>query len=211
MMAFRDRESAGLQLGDLLASTGRYGDTTVVLGLPRGGVPVAAAVAAILGCPLDIVVVRKLGTPANRELAMGAIGSGGGIVLDEELITALGIVRNDIEAVIERETAELARRESLYRGDRRPIDIADANVVIVDDGIATGSTMEVAVRTVASRGPGSITVAVPVAPLGVMDRFQRIADHTAVVREPSPFIAVGAWYDDFAQTPDAEVRRLLGT
>lgn len=209
MRPFRDRDTAGCELGDLLVGTGRYPPGTVVLGLPRGGVPVAAAVAQALGCSLDIVVVRKLGTPSNRELAMGAIGSGGGMVLDESLIAALAITRDEVDAIVAREAAELERRESLYRGERAPLDVTDVDVVIVDDGIATGSTMEVAVRTVASRDPKSITVATPVAPRGAMSRFAPIADHTVVAREPEPFIAVGVWYHDFTQTTDDEVRRIL--
>lgn len=210
MGSFRDRTSAGRALGAALAETERYDDATVVLGLPRGGVPVAAGVASALSAGLDIVVVRKLGTPGNRELAMGAIGSGGGLVVDEALIATLRISRASIDAAIERETEELARREALYRGDRPPLEVRGRHAVLVDDGIATGSTMEVAVRTVASREPLSITVAVPVAPVGAMERFHAIADHTLALRQPSPFIAVGAWYADFTQTPDDEVRRLLG-
>ena len=170
-----------------------------------------AAVADVLGCRLDIVIVRKLGAPSNREFAMGAIGSGGAIVLDHEVIDAIGVDEQTLSAIVARERAELERRELLYRGDRSPVDIDDRPVVIVDDGIATGSSMRAAVETVTVRGPSSITVAVPVAPPDSLDRFRASVDHVVALEAPEHFLAVGAWYQDFTQTTDAEVRALLET
>ena len=207
MRPFRDRQSAGEDLGALLVDTGRYGDDTVVLGLPRGGVPVAAAVAEALGAELDIIVVRKLGTPRNPELAMGAIGSGGGLVLDDGLIASLGVTAEQVQDTVVRERAELERREDLYRSGRPTLELEGRTVVLVDDGIATGSSMQVAVEMVARRDPASITVAVPVAPMESLGQFT--ADHVVAVATPEPFFAVGAWYVDFGQTSDDEVRAIL--
>lgn len=180
-----------------------------MLGLPRGGVPVAAAVARALGGTLDVLVVRKLGTPLNPELAMGAIASGGGIVLDDDVIASLRISRSELNAVVERERDELERREAAYRGGRPPPVMQDRDVILVDDGIATGSTMLVAVLAIRELDPASITVAVPVAPPDSIDRLSSIADHVEVVMRPTPFFAVGTWYTDFTQTTDEEVKQLL--
>jgi predicted phosphoribosyltransferase len=211
MRVFRDRRSAGQLLGEHLESTGRYTEDTVVLALPRGGVPVGAAVADVLGCALDIVVVRKLGAPSNREFAMGAIGSGGALVIDQGVIAAIGVDDRALRDIIARERDELERRESLYRGDRPPVDVDGRDVVIVDDGIATGSSMRAAIDVLGVRGPSSITVAVPVAPPESLARFRGVADHVEALEAPKHFLAVGSWYDDFTQTSDAEVRALLGT
>lgn len=207
MRPFRDRQSAGEELGALLVRTGRYGGDSVVLGLPRGGVPVAAAVAEALDAELDIIVVRKLGTPRNPELAMGAIGSGGGLVLDDGLIASLGVTPEQVQDTVVRERAELERREDLYRSGRPTVELEGRTVILVDDGIATGSSMQVAVEMVARRDPASITVAVPVAPTASLDQFT--ADHVVAVATPEPFFAVGAWYVDFGQTSDGEVRAIL--
>lgn len=169
----------------------------------------AAAVADAIGGTLDVLVVRKLGTPMNPELAMGAIASGGGLVLDDEIIASLRIGRSDVAAVVEHERAELERREIAYRGGRPPLDVEGRDVILVDDGIATGSTMLVAVRAVRELAPASITVAVPVAPPSSVDRLAAVADHVEVVSTPEPFFAVGTWYSDFTQTTDEEVQRLL--
>lgn len=194
-------------MGALLVRTGRYGGDSVVLGLPRGGVPVAAAVAEALDAELDIIVVRKLGTPRNPELAMGAIGSGGGLVLDDGLIASLGVTPEQVQDTVVRERAELERREDLYRSGRPTVELEGRTVILVDDGIATGSSMQVAVEMVARRDPASITVAVPVAPTASLDQFT--ADHVVAVATPEPFFAVGAWYVDFGQTSDGEVRAIL--
>lgn len=194
-------------MGALLVRTGRYGGDSVVLGLPRGGVPVAAAVAEALDAELDIIVVRKLGTPRNPELAMGAIGSGGGLVLDDGLIASLGVTPEQVQDTVVRERAELERREDLYRSGRPTVELEGRTVILVDDGIATGSSMQVAVEMVARRDPASITVAVPVAPTTSLDQFT--ADHVVAVATPEPFFAVGAWYVDFGQTSDGEVRAIL--
>ena len=211
MRVFRDRRSAGQLLGEHLARTGRYTGDTVVLALPRGGVPVGAAVAEVLACELDIVIVRKLGAPANPEYAMGAIGSGGALVLDRRVLDAVGVDERHLSEIITREREELERREVLYRGDRPLVDVGGHDVVLVDDGIATGSSMRAAIDTVTMRSPSSITVAVPVAPPESLARFRGVADHVEALEVPRHFLAVGAWYEDFTQTGDAEVRELLGS
>lgn len=206
---FSTRSSAGRELGEHLAATGRYGPDTAVLGLPRGGIPVAAAVADAVGGSLDVIVVRKLGTPANPELAMGAIGHGGGLVLDEHLIASLGISPAQVRDVVTRERDELERRERIYRGDRAPVAIRDRDVVLVDDGIATGSSMQAAIDVVDRAAPASVTVAAPVAPASSIRRLESRADHIEILMSPEPFVAVGMWYRDFTQTTDDEVRTLL--
>lgn len=209
MSRFRDRRSAGRLLGEHLATTGRYGPGCVVLGLPRGGVAVAAGVVEVLDADLDVIVVRKLGSPMNPEFAMGAIGSGGAMVLDEDTIRSLGITERQIADVVARERDELERREALYRAERPVVPVAGRDVIVVDDGIATGSTMRVAIDTLAARKPTTITVAVPVAPPDTLASFARRADFVEALAAPQPFFAVGAWYDDFGQTTDAEVTELL--
>ena len=182
---------------------------TVILGLPRGGVPVAYEVAAALDNPLDVFVVRKLGTPDYPELAMGAIASGGGVILNDEVVQAYQIDRETINRVIEREKAELVRRERLYRKDRPPLNVEDSTVILVDDGLATGASMRAAVTALRKLNASRIVVAVPVAPSGVCREISLIADGTVCVETPSYFRAVGQWYIDFTQTSEDEVRRLL--
>lgn len=206
-MKFRDRTDAGRRLAQSLAHyAGR--DDVVVLALPRGGVPVAFEVARALDAPLDVFVVRKLGVPGHEEFAMGAIAAGES-VLDEAVVAELGIPRAAIEAVLERERSELQRRERLYRDGRSPPRIAGRIAVLVDDGLATGSTMRVAARALRRLEPARRVAAVPVASVEACEALRAEVDEALCLRIPEPFYAVGAWYEDFSQTSDAEVRRLL--
>jgi predicted phosphoribosyltransferase len=205
---FRDRRDAGVALAARLA---RYADRddTLVLGLPRGGVPVAAEVARTLGAPLDVFVVRKVGVPGSEELAMGAVASGGVRVVNDAVLDQLGIPESVFLEAAEREVRELARREALYRGVQSGIDPRGRMTIIVDDGIATGSTMLAAVAAVRARDPAAVGVAVPVASADVTAELRRIADDVVCVHETLELDGVSAWYDDFRQTTDAEVRALL--
>jgi putative phosphoribosyl transferase len=205
---FRDRREAGRLLAEpLLQYAGRR--DVVVLALPRGGVPVAFEIARALHAPLDVLTIRKLGVPGYSEFAMGAIGSGGAQVLDIGLIDRLGISRREVLDAVERERRELNRRLSLYR-DRRPFPRIERNVVLlVDDGLATGASMCVAVDALRNMRPARIVVAVPVAPLATCRHFRRHADDIVCLQTPEPFEAVGNWYDDFSQVSDDEVRALL--
>ena len=205
---FRDRAEAGRLLGERLAQDGALGDV-VVLGLPRGGVPVARQVARALGAPLDVFLVRKLGYPGQPELAMGAIASGGIRVLNEDLVRELRLTVDVIDRVAEREEAELGRRERAYRGDRPPLDLAGKAVILVDDGLATGATMRAAVEAVRTRGPGRVVVAVPVAPSHALQELRDRVDDLVGLAAPDPFHAVGLWYEDFREVSDEDVRRLL--
>lgn len=221
-MRFDDRGHAGRVLAqELLARDVRGGDLrgsgTVVLALPRGGVPVGCEVARALGASLDVVVVRKLGVPGHEELAMGAIASGGAgapvRVLNDDVMAAW-IARGGgdmamLARVEERERAELARRERAFRGDRAPVDIAGRTVVVVDDGLATGATMRAAVRAVRARAPARIVVAVPVGAAETCRMIRREADDVVCALALDDFVAVGLWYRDFTQTSDDEVRALL--
>ncbi|MFP5319593.1 MAG: TIGR03086 family metal-binding protein [Acidimicrobiia bacterium] len=206
---FRDRASAGQELAGLLAGYRGRSDV-VVLGLPRGGVPVAAEVAAGLRAPLDVLVVRKLGVPGHEELAMGAIAEGGVRVLYERVISGLGIDGGAIDRVAAEEAAELARRASAYRGERRLVDVAAKVVVVVDDGLATGSTMRAAVAALRAMGPAKVVVAVPVGAPQTCAALGAEADEVVCARTPERFAAVGQWYDDFSPPGDDDLRRLLG-
>jgi len=208
--AFSDRREAGRVLADALDEYRDQPDV-LVLGLPRGGVPVAWEVAAALHAPLDVFVVRKLGAPRWEELALGALSSGGGLVLNDEVIRSLQISDEQLGQVIERETAELARREAAYRGERPPTELTGKTVILVDDGIATGASMRAAVRAVRSARPGRIVVAVPVAPASAQRQLAGVADDVVCVTVPASFMAVGEYYGDFSQTTDDEVRKLLAT
>jgi predicted phosphoribosyltransferase len=209
MIPFRDRSEAGRVLArKLMAYAGR--PDVLVLGLPRGGVPVAFEVARDLEVPLDICAVRKLGVPGREELAMGAIASGGAWVLNEGVIEGLSIPGRLIKEVAEREYRELKRREQVYRGDRPVIDVRGRTVILVDDGIATGSTMKAAAAALRRLGPARLVVAVPTASTSAGAQIAREVDEFVCVIEPDPFYAVGVWYDDFAQTTDDQVRDLLG-
>jgi erythromycin esterase-like protein/predicted phosphoribosyltransferase len=207
-MRFRDRGDAGRQLADQLATYAGRSDV-VVLGLPRGGIPVAHEVATRLKAPLDVFLVRKLGVPGHPELAMGAIAEGGIEVLSRDLIRDLGIPRVLIEQVAVRERLELDRRDTLYRGSRRAATVRDRIVILVDDGLATGSTMDAAIRALRQHAPARVVVAVPVGASETCDRLRRVADEVVCLSTPEPFNAVGLWYEEFPQTTDDEVKRLL--
>jgi putative phosphoribosyl transferase len=206
---FRDRQEAGRELGTALV--GRFGarSDTVVLALPRGGVPVGYEVARALRAPLDVFIVRKLGLPGHEEYAMGAIASGGVRVLNDEMFSQFPIPMQVVDAVAQREMIELQRRERSYRGSRPPLDVTDKTVIVVDDGLATGSTMRAAVRALGMMGPAAVIVAVPVAASQTCDEFRSEVDDIICLRTPEPFQAVGLWYHDFSQTTDEEVHELL--
>ncbi|MFJ6134816.1 alpha/beta family hydrolase [Kitasatospora sp. NPDC092286] len=204
---FTDRTDAGRRLAAHLSHL--RGPDTVVVALPRGGVPVAAEVAASLGAPLDICVIRKLGVPSQPELGMGAIGEDGVRVLNEQVLRLAGVTSAQLTRVEERERAELERRARRYRGDRPPADLHGRTVVVVDDGIATGSTARAACLIVRARGAARVVLAVPVAPEDWTDRLAGAADELICVGTPSPFFAIGEFYGDFTQTEDAEVLRHL--
>jgi predicted phosphoribosyltransferase len=184
-------------------------DDVVVLGLARGGVPVAAEVASRLHAPLDAFLVRKLGAPGNRELAMGAIATGGVRVLNDVVVNGLRVSWDEIEATAAREAEELARREAVYREGRPPPDLADQVVILVDDGLATGSSMRVAIVAVSRQSPARVVVAVPVGARTTCDELAELADEVVCPLTPSSFYAVGEWYDDFSPPTDEEIRKLL--
>jgi predicted phosphoribosyltransferase len=205
---FADRRSAGRLLATRLSEFAGRRDV-IVLGLPRGGVPVAYEIAVALRAPLDLCSVRKLGVPGHEELAMGAIASGGANALNYDVIGALGISREEMQRVAERESLELERREAVYRGDRPRPEVSGKVVILVDDGLATGASMLVAVQALRERKPARIVVAVPVGPLETCAMLRSYADDVICYATPRRFGGVGAWYDDFAQVSDAEVRDLL--
>jgi len=200
----RDRVDAGRRLAALLSNHESEPDT-IVLGLPRGGVPVAAAVATALELPLDVLVVRKLGVPGFEEVAFGAIASGGIEVLNHNVMMSAGMDDESINRVRTEQTAELRRRETAYRGDRPPLDVSGKTVIVVDDGTATGATMRAAVEALRTAEPASVIAAVGVAPPDTVRSLGRSADQVVSVLTPSDFSAVGVWYDDFTQTTDEEV------
>ena len=206
--AFRDRTEAGRMLAAALM---RYADDpdVIVLGLPRGGVPVAFEVAHALHAPLDVFVVRKLGLPGHRELAMGAIAAGGVRALNEELVRELRMPLALIEQVTREEERDLLRRELEYRGDHPRPDVRGRTVLLIDDGLATGSSMRVAIRALRAQDPARIIVAAPVAAGATCRELLMEADDVVALMTPEPFHSVGEWFDDFAQTSDAEVRSLL--
>jgi predicted phosphoribosyltransferase len=208
MRHFADRHDAGARLARELESYAERPDV-IVLGLPRGGVVVGYEIATRLRLPLDVFVVRKLGVPGHSELAMGAIASGGVLVLDRSITSRLGISSDAIEHVTAAERTELRRREQLFRGDRPPLEVRTKTVLIVDDGLATGATMTAAVEGLRLRHPSKIVVAVPVASPEVCEAFRSLVDEMVCLMTPTPLHAVGLWYVDFSQTTDAEVRQLL--
>jgi predicted phosphoribosyltransferase len=205
---FRDRRDAGQHLASLLEKY-RGRPDVVVVGLPRGGVPVAYEVATALGAALDVFSVRKLGVPGREELAMGAIASGGAMVINDDVVRGLGIAPQDIDRVAEREGRELHRRESLYREGRPVPDLAGRVVIAVDDGLATGSSMRAAIEALRKLRPARIVVAVPAAPESTCQELAALVDEVVCATTPSPFSAVGSSYSDFTQTTDDEVRDLL--
>ena len=208
MFRFRDRTEAGQMLAAILREYADRNDM-VVLALPRGGVPVGFEVAKALNAPLDIFVVRKLGLPEQEELAMGAIASGGVRVLNRDLIRALGIPNEVVDRVTQEERRELERRERAYRQGRPPIDLSGKTVILVDDGLATGSSMRVAAFALKQKQPGQSIVAVPVAARDSCVELESVADKVVCALTPEPFWGVGQWYEDFSQTSDEEVRDLL--
>ncbi len=205
---FRNRADAGRRLAMLLEGYARRRDT-LVLALPRGGVPVAHEVASQLHLPLDVFVVRKLGLPRHQELAMGAIAADGRVILDDALIAAAHISQPQIAAVVARETLEVQRRTRLYRDSRAERSLKGQVVILVDDGLATGSTMSVAIHAVRAHEPRSVIVAVPVGSREACDAIESLADSLVCLLQPEPFEAVGAYYQDFSQTTDDEVRAFL--
>jgi putative phosphoribosyl transferase len=207
---FRDRREAGDVLAEELTAY-RGKDDLLVLGLARGGVPVARQVACALHAPLDVFLVRKLGVPQWQELAMGALASGGGVVINDSLVRNLGIRDEQVQAAIERETEELHRREHAYRGDRPPVDVVGKTVILVDDGIATGASMLAAVRAVRAGKPSAVVVAVPVGPPSACRDLAAEADDVVCATMPPGFEAVGQVFEDFHQVSDDEVRELLAT
>ncbi|HET6892972.1 MAG TPA: phosphoribosyltransferase [Pyrinomonadaceae bacterium] len=207
-MIFQDRSEAGKYLATQLARfTNR--DDVLVLALPRGGVPVAYEVARALNAPLDIYLVRKLGVPGHEELAMGAIASGGVRVLNEDVVRYLRIPKSVIDSVAAIELEELERREREYRGDRPEPDVRGKTVILVDDGLATGSTMRAAAEALRQQQPARIVVAVPVSAPQTCDEYRMGVDEIVCAVTPEPFYGVGQWYVDFSQTTDEEVRQLL--
>lgn len=202
---YRDRAEAGRILAAALR--GYAGRPEVrVLALPRGGVPVGLELARELRAPLGLCLVRKLGVPWHRELAMGAVASGGVRVLNEDVIAHLAITPEELEAVTAKEVRELARREAAYLGDRPPMAVAGCTVILVDDGVATGATLFAAIRALRASQPARLVVAVPVAPADTLARLRAEADEVVCPLVPAGFQAIGEWYDDFSQTSDEEVR-----
>jgi putative phosphoribosyl transferase len=204
MRLFANRRAAGRALGREVSRLPLQGKV-LVLGLPRGGIPVACEVAAALHAPVDALVVRKLGAPFNPELALGAIAFGGITVYNDDLLAELGLRVEDLAEVRARELEELRRRELVYRGARPPLDVAGATAVIVDDGMATGATMHAAVAATRALDPAHIVVAVPTAAVDAVERLESVADRVVALATPEPYHGVGAWYAEFRQLADAEV------
>jgi len=205
---YRNRAEAGRKLAERLKPAFSATDT-LILALPRGGVPVGFEIAAALNCDLDVFLVRKIGVPGHEELAMGAVASGGVRVLNEEVIRQLEIPQSAIENGTKRELGEIERRERLYREGRPALRPAGRSVLLVDDGLATGATMLAATRAVRQQGPARLAVAAPVGSIEACEEFRRDVDEILCAATPQPFHAVGIWYEDFAQTSDEEVRELL--
>jgi len=208
MKRFLNRREAGLELAEKLDRFAGRQDV-VVLGLARGGVPVAYEIARTLDLPLDVFVVRKLGAPGHEEFAIGAIATGGVRVLNQEAIHLLGITRSTIERITMLERQELERREKMYRGDRDVVDVKGRTVIVVDDGLATGATMQAAITALRKRRPAAIVVAAPVVASDTCRYLSTVADECEYVQAPEPFHGVGLWYADFSPTSDREVQLLL--
>ncbi len=206
-LPLRDRDDAGDRLAARLQQQSYR--NPLIVGLPRGGVPVAARIAAALKAPLEVLIVRKLGVPGHEEFAMGALASGGISVLDESLIKRLGVDTRALQRVIEHEGNELKRREACFRGERPFPSLSGRDVIVVDDGIATGSTMRAALQAIRKLGAKRCVLAVPVAPADSLESLSREADQVICLATPEPFNAVGQWYRHFDQTDDAQVRACL--
>jgi predicted phosphoribosyltransferase len=209
-VVFRDRRQAGALLGEALSAFAGRKDV-LVLGLPRGGVPVAAEVARALDVPLDVLVVRKLGAPGREELAIGAIAEGGVRVLNRALVANLGLDPREIDVLAGREERELERRVRIYRGGRGPLPVENRTVIVVDDGVATGATMRAGLQALRVRGAARVIAAAPVGAADSVDALREDADEVVVLETPAWFQAVGQWYEDFGQTSDEEVRACLAT
>ncbi|PSN15518.1 phosphoribosyl transferase [filamentous cyanobacterium CCT1] len=207
-MRFHDRADAGRQLAERLQRYAHRADV-LVLGLPRGGVPVAYEIAQALNAPLDVCLVRKLGVPDHKELALGAIASGGVRVLNDDVVSGMNISTPTIDAIAAKELQELQRRDRAYRGDRPPLDIRDRTVILVDDGIATGATMRAAVSVIKPQQPARLIVAAPVVAPPIYEELSLAVDEVVYVAMPEALRAIGFWYEDFAQTSDADVRQRL--
>lgn len=205
-MIFSDREEAGRKLGEALGS--RPG--ALILAVPRGGVVIAREAAAITGGELDVIIPRKLGAPMNPELGIGAVAADGTTVLDERLVNALGVSEQYIAKEVARQVEEIHRRADLYRRGRPPLNVDGRECVVVDDGVATGGTAEVALRSCKRQGAAIVTLAVPVAPIETLDRLRAACDEVVCLETPSPFAAVGQWYARFPQVTDEEVLEALG-
>lgn len=206
-MRFEDRRQAGRLLGEKLAEFDPV--DPVVLALPRGGVPVGFEVAGRLGCPLDVVLVRKLGVPGQQELAMGAVAEDGVVVRNEGIIELARVTPGAFERELEAEQSVLAERAVMYRGDLPPVEPGGHTVVLVDDGLATGATALAAVKAVRQRGASSVWLAVPVAPVDTSRAMEEVVDRVVVLHQPEDFVAVGVWYRRFDQVDDDEVKTLL--
>lgn len=207
-MVFKNRQEAGRELATRLTKYANREDV-LVLGVPRGGIPVASEVATALHVPLDIFVLRKLGVPGHEELAFGAIGSGGVRILNADVVDRLGISELEIAAAMQEQTRELERREKLYRGDRPPLDVHGRTVILVDDGIATGASLRAAIHAIRKMKPAAIVVATPVAPRETCNRLRQEVDELVCVDIPEPFYAIGEFYIDFSQVSDGQVVELL--
>ena len=208
MLMFQNRQQAGQQLAARLSSFREESDL-LVIGLPRGGLPVASEVSAALGTELDVCLVRKLGVPWQPELAFGAIAEGGVRVIDAATVRECGLKASEIEAMVEKAQAEIERRSQLFRGSRKASAVRGRTVLLVDDGIATGSTMLAAVRALRASGAKKIVVAVPVGPRSTCKELEAEADQVVCLETPEPFYAVGSWYEDFTQVEDQEVQQIL--
>jgi putative phosphoribosyl transferase len=204
---FADRRDAGRRLGEALRS--RAGPDVVVVGLPRGGVPVAYAIAQALNAPLDVIVVRKLGLPSRPEFGVGAIGEGGARIVDADVVRRARMTEDELAAVEQTERAELLRRVQRFRGDRPPLSLDGRTVIVVDDGIATGSTARAACEVARARGAQRVVLAVPVAAAGAVDALRDVADEVVALAVPVRFRSVGQWYVDFRPTTDQEVDEIL--
>lgn len=204
---FADRRDAGRKLAARLAPYAAQ--QPVVIGLPRGGLPVAAEVAERLGAPLDVIVVRKIGAMWQPELGIGAIAEGGIRILNNAILAEVGMSHEDVEEVTAREREELERRVSRYRGKRQPVSVAGRPVILVDDGLATGYTARAAIEALRRRGAGRVILAVPVAPLDSVRELQSVADEVIAIETPTWSLAIGEWYEDFSQTSDEEVASIL--